>query len=218
MASDDMRKRLAALNRGRLQRPGALGHSPTSVGGAAHVPKSGQSLAAPSRERVAAPGSRHQAVCLEEIASGEVVENRRGKFFRIVRPLEELTHDSQDIERAHTAVFDHGEVGIERGELRPELARALEIGSQRLLFMDIETTGLGGSPLFLVGLMHFDGETFVIEQLLERDYSEEAAVLRHYHDLLQRYPVLVTFNGKSFDVPQISDRSFVTGVRFAPWP
>lgn len=205
MAPDDLRKRLSELNRGRLlqrdrPKPMAAERSPVLEPRDADAPRV----------------ERASVIPLAEVAPGEVVKNQRGQFLRIVRRLEDLTKQSAELGLAHTAIFDRGEAGIDRDTLRPDLACALESRSDRLLFMDLETTGLGGSPLFLVGLMHFDRDTFVIEQLLARDYSEEAAILRHYHDLSRRFHVLVTFNGKSFDVPQITDRSFVTGVKFEP--
>ena len=153
-------------------------------------------------------------VSLSEIAPGEVVQNERGQFLRIVRRVDELVKNCQWVVQGHAEIFDQGQVGADRGELRPDMVQALEAASDQFLFMDLETTGLGGSPLFLIGLMHFNRETFLVEQLLARDYSEEPAVLQYYHELSRRFRMLVTFNGKSFDVPQVTDRSFATGTRF----
>lgn len=215
MAPDDLRKRLAALNRGRLPNraraaPGASEPTPRQE---PHAP--------PDRSetpvKAIAPSLREGAgsvVSLSDIAPGEAVENERGQFLRIVRKVDDLIKNCQDLLQGHAAIFDQGQIGVDRDELRPDMVQALEAASDQFLFMDLETTGLGGSPLFLIGLMHFNRETFLIEQLLARDYSEEPAVLLHYHELSSQFRMLVTFNGKSFDVPQITDRSYATGTRF----
>jgi hypothetical protein len=84
--------------------------------------------------------------------------------------------------------------------------------AERVTYLDIETCGLSGAPLFLVGLMMQRGDDIVIEQWLARNYAEEAAVLAAVNDRLQTTDTLVTFNGKTFDAPFIRERSFVAGL------
>jgi uncharacterized protein YprB with RNaseH-like and TPR domain len=75
------------------------------------------------------------------------------------------------------------------------------------LFLDIETTGLWSSqPLFLVGTMGTQGPKMVLDQLLARHYREERALLVHLAGILKRTELLITFNGKRFDWPYITDR------------
>ncbi len=97
------------------------------------------------------------------------------------------------------------------------------------LFLDLETCGFAGSPLFLVGLAGAPETSrghLVVEQLLARDYTEEPAVL---HSLWQRVlacQLLITFNGRSFDWPLVHDRSTFHRLgrdergcrRLGPWP
>ena len=93
---------------------------------------------------------------------------------------------------------------------RNRLSRATgssEPKAGQLLFMDIETTGLGSTPLFLIGVMTVEKGGFSIRQYLARDYSEEAAVIRCYAAEVDRRKILVSFNGKSFDVPYIRTRA-----------
>jgi len=88
------------------------------------------------------------------------------------------------------------------GELEP-LAR---VDPARIGWLDIETAGFIGRPIFLVGLMRpVDGE-LVITQLLARDYSQERALLAQFAELASGLQVLVTFNGKCFDLPFLRDR------------
>lgn len=74
------------------------------------------------------------------------------------------------------------------------------------IFIDIETLGLHGYPLFLIGIAYFDNQTLVIEQILARDMDEEAPVLAYLTEKLKKKKVIVSYNGKSFDIPVIKDR------------
>ncbi len=79
----------------------------------------------------------------------------------------------------------------------------------RALFLDLETTGLGGSGslAFLVGLAWFDANgQLVIEQLLLRDPGDEPAMLEHLAERVTRSSLLVTYNGKTFDMPLLMTR------------
>lgn len=78
---------------------------------------------------------------------------------------------------------------------------------QRVIYLDLETCGFAGSMIFLAGLLCGDGQGWVLRQLWARDYSEEGALLWSLWECLRRFDVLVTFNGKSFDWPQIVDRT-----------
>jgi uncharacterized protein YprB with RNaseH-like and TPR domain len=72
------------------------------------------------------------------------------------------------------------------------------------LFLNTETTGLAGGTgtyAFLVGLAWWENDGFAVEQYFMRDHSEEASMLSGLLERLSRSPVLVTFNGKSFDWP-----------------
>ena len=78
-----------------------------------------------------------------------------------------------------------------------------------VLFLDTETTGLSrgvGTVAFLVGVGYFTNQHFVVEQYLMRDYDEELFVLQEVSRLLSAFPVLATFNGKTFDLPVLQNR------------
>jgi uncharacterized protein YprB with RNaseH-like and TPR domain len=90
----------------------------------------------------------------------------------------------------------------------PSMAR--RIRNDQVCFLDIETTGLSPNTyVFLCGLMYLDERRFVAEQLFARDYSEERGMLLYLQDVVQRYPMIVTFNGTSFDVPFLQTRMAV---------
>ncbi len=80
-----------------------------------------------------------------------------------------------------------------------------------LLFLDIESTGLGGAGafVFLVATGRMEGETFVLRQYLARSPDEEGALLRALIDdaRFEEEPVLVTYNGRRFDAPMLDERA-----------
>ncbi len=100
--------------------------------------------------------------------------------------------------------------------LDPRLAACDPSGA---LYLDTETTGLGpgaGTVAFLVGLAFFDEEPgLVVEQLLVRQLGEEAPVLARVRERLAKASMLVTYNGKSFDMPVLRTR-YVMGRETPP--
>jgi uncharacterized protein YprB with RNaseH-like and TPR domain len=80
---------------------------------------------------------------------------------------------------------------------------------ERVVFLDVETTGLNagaGTLVFLVGVAWFAGDVLVVEQFLLHDPSVERALLSKLAERLQQFAVVVTFNGKRFDVPLLTGR------------
>jgi uncharacterized protein len=81
----------------------------------------------------------------------------------------------------------------------------------RALYLDTETTGLGsgaGVVAFLVGLGWFEDDGgLVLEQLLLRQPGEEHAMLELLEERFERASVIVTFNGKTFDLPVLATRN-----------
>jgi len=81
------------------------------------------------------------------------------------------------------------------------------------LFLDTETTGLAGGTgtyAFLIGLAWWDAGGLQIEQFFMRDFSEEHSLLQELSQRVAERPVLVTFNGKSFDWPLLESRFTMT--------
>jgi hypothetical protein len=77
------------------------------------------------------------------------------------------------------------------------------------LFLDTETTGLAGGSgtyAFLVGIAWWEDGGLEIEQFFLREYSEERSMLFALRERIAEHPVLVTFNGKSFDWPLLETR------------
>jgi uncharacterized protein YprB with RNaseH-like and TPR domain len=86
---------------------------------------------------------------------------------------------------------------------------AMRSGRTPLLFVDLETTGLAGGAgtyAFLVGCGWFDGGVFRIRQFFLSTFAAERALLEALAALAAEADAVVTYNGKTFDLPLIETR------------
>jgi uncharacterized protein YprB with RNaseH-like and TPR domain len=97
---------------------------------------------------------------------------------------------------------------------RDETLAGADLG--KAVFLDTETTGLAGGTgtvPFLVGIGTFTGSCFRIEQFFMRDYDEELAVLEAVRDRFEAAEMLVTYNGKAFDLNLLTARFTLSRMR-----
>jgi uncharacterized protein len=117
-------------------------------------------------------------------------------------------------------------LGAPDGELDDAVLHLLAPGAsrevadpRRWLFLDTETTGITGGTgtyPFLVGIAWWDAGGLEVEQLFMRDYGDEHSLLVALAGRLAERPVLVTFNGKSFDWPLLETRYRMTRAMRVP--
>ena len=91
----------------------------------------------------------------------------------------------------------------------PDERGAIPHAQRPLLFVDLETTGLAGGAgthAFLVGCAWFDGEVFRVQQFFMVGHALERALLGAVRDRLDAGGSLVTYNGRTFDVPLLETR------------
>ena len=156
----------------------------------------------------AAPAPPDEKVLLEQAVGGTVVETDAGRAFIIDRPVAQIDSKWAALcEALGRCIADHdsplwthlaGVVG--RGELELE----------DVIFLDLETTGLGSSPLFLIGTMLCRDGQLAVRQFFARDYSEERPALSLFLAEAADKKLLVSFNGKSFDLPYVRVRAAAT--------
>jgi uncharacterized protein YprB with RNaseH-like and TPR domain len=104
--------------------------------------------------------------------------------------------------------------------------RIANTSQNQFVFLDTETTGLGGSSgtyAFLVGAGRFEKEGFRLVQFFMREPAEEAAILTALDAFMipedeeqvegGASGVLVTFNGKAFDGPLLDARYILQGTK-----
>ncbi|MBN2146793.1 MAG: ribonuclease H-like domain-containing protein [Anaerolineales bacterium] len=93
----------------------------------------------------------------------------------------------------------------------PEIA-SLPIES--FAFLDTETSGLAGGTgtfAFMVGVGRFESQGFHLAQFFLRDPLEEAALLLALEQFVAPCQVIVSFNGKAFDIPLLNTRYILQG-------
>jgi uncharacterized protein len=138
---------------------------------------------------------------IEHYVEGTIETNARGEFFSARQSLP----------------FGRPYGKLRIGDISTADLRPLEIflpgvtlpESARLAYLDTETTGLAGGTgtcAFLIGVGVVEGRQFTVRQFFLRDYPEEKAVLAALTEMLLPCEGLVTFNGKTFDVPLLETR------------
>jgi uncharacterized protein YprB with RNaseH-like and TPR domain len=91
----------------------------------------------------------------------------------------------------------------------PRLSDAPAEWASNVLFFDLETTGLSGGAgtlPFLAGCGWFEGEDFRVRQFFLAGPGGERAMLDALGELFARATLLVTFNGRTFDLPLMETR------------
>src|ERR1700682_141051 len=89
------------------------------------------------------------------------------------------------------------------------LAGGEEPERKGLLFIDTETTGLAGGTgtvAFVLGLARIEDDVVHVRQYFLTSFAAEAAMLTHARALIRGASHLVSFNGKSFDMPLLATR------------
>jgi uncharacterized protein len=145
---------------------------------------------------------------VEHYVDGEVCSNDRGQYF--------LANQILPFGRPY-GKFCVGDVA--HADLTPlELFLKGEAipDPSSVVYLDTETTGLAGGTgtyAFLIGIGAVDGSGFRVRQFFLRDFTEEKAVLSALAEALEPYELLVTFNGKTFDVPLLETRYTLARMR-----
>jgi uncharacterized protein len=161
------------------------------------------------------PNIPEGAARLAEILGATARSNRFGEHLALRKWFSEPVASAPDL-------------GVPDGELNPEALRLMAPGApkevadpRQWLFLDTETTGLAGGTgtyPFLIGIAWWDAGGLEVEQFFMRDYSEEHSVLVALAVRMAERPVLVTFNGKSFDWPLLETRYRMTRCVRPPVP
>jgi hypothetical protein len=159
---------------------------------------------------------------VEDIQAPAAVEDTGLESALGARPLETHFGETLLIEERYPAGFLHGHSPLLTYPPLHGIAawtgdtRLASLPPQAFAFLDTETTGLSGGAgtfAFLIGAARFEGDTLRLAQFFLRDPSEEQAQLAALEDFLAPCAALVTFNGKSFDLPLLITRFLSHGWR-----
>lgn len=137
------------------------------------------------------------------IVAGEVVGDESEGFYcvRTDFPLD-TPHGNVTLGEALLALPEHVALSANDSDLE-------DFDPETAIFMDTETTGLAGGSgtvAFLVGVGYFEGAIFRLEQTFMRDFDDEEPMLRYLDGLFKGRNTVVTYNGKSFDIPLLRTR------------
>jgi hypothetical protein len=138
---------------------------------------------------------------IEEYVEGRIETNAQGEFF-LARQALPFGRPYGKFRISDLAAADLSTLSLILDQIPlPDPAK--------LVYLDSETTGLAGGTgtcAFLIGIGVLEGSQFVVRQFFLRDYPEEKAVLTSLAEALENYEGVVTFNGKTFDIPLLETR------------
>ncbi|MGH7726841.1 MAG: ribonuclease H-like domain-containing protein, partial [Candidatus Eiseniibacteriota bacterium] len=152
-----------------------------------------------------------ESVGVESFLPGGVLENASGRVYLHERLRSE-------IERPNRKWGRYKIRPARAAFLHEELAGMAGRGLGGAVYLDLETCGLTNASVFLAGTMHWNGTDFVVRQYFARDYAEEAALVHELIGFLTGFETLITYNGKSYDVPFLTDRANLHRMAFVPPP
>lgn len=74
---------------------------------------------------------------------------------------------------------------------------------EKLLFLDIETTGFSASTskLYLIGCAYYKDDIWHLIQWFAQDEKEEVSILNAFIEFSKGFQLLLHFNGDTFDIP-----------------
>jgi uncharacterized protein YprB with RNaseH-like and TPR domain len=116
---------------------------------------------------------------------------------------------------ARTEVVEGGTALVVERRVPVSAEVAALVAGRPAAYFDTETTGLStgaGTVIFLAGVARCDGPRVTVRQYLLPDYPYEPALLRSLVRDLAAFPRLVTYNGRTFDLPMLAARLTVHGL------
>jgi len=152
---------------------------------------------------------------LKQSQTGSILKNNR---IEDVLPGEEFSTDFGStfiFHKDYPPAYQHGIVPFDKNIPFKELVNCsnLDISPlppiSKIAFLDTETSGLSGGTgtiVFLVGIGAFSDTGFRMTQIFLRSPAEEKSFLSALEHIIAPYELMITYNGKSFDVPLLNTR------------
>ena len=143
---------------------------------------------------------------IDKTIPGEIIGDEESAFYLVRQdfPLE-TPHGNTTLGAALGTLPHHIALSASDAELA-------DFDIRSAVFVDTETTGLAGGAgtvTFLVGVGYFTDDAFRLDQCFMRDYDDEEPMLEYLDEVFRRSRTLVSYNGKSFDLPLLRTR-FIT--------
>jgi len=227
MANDDVRKLIEAFNKAPLKNvpdpSREIDGLRRKLGRQPKVQTATEPVKAPLRSPIAAlrspieqprpaqPRDFGPPVTLDEVVDGVVKGAAVGPgYLHIEIPACEVEAEATLVHRRFLPITGHPDGDAVESFSRA--CRSQHVRPEDIVFIDLETTGLSMTPVFLIGTMECGADGFVFHQYFARDYSEEASILAAFRERMADIRLAITFNGKSFDLPYLVSRGACTGV------
>ena len=127
------------------------------------------------------------------------------------------------VEKRFPLSHRHGNVHLARAEAAARDDGVLTSSTQTtnsVRYLDTETTGLAGGSgtlVFQIGVGYWQPDALVVTQFLMTSPTAENALLEALEERFQAVDLVVTYNGKSFDVPLLDTRYRMQGRRQPAW-
>ncbi len=143
---------------------------------------------------------------VEDVVPGRFVETSGGRAYLI--------------EELYPPNYRHGRGGLSVSASLQAIAEwagepsLVKMPCERFAFLDTETSGLAGGTgtfAFLVGVGRFEAGAFRLAQFFMPDPLDEPGLLLALEEFLAPCQVIVSFNGKSFDIPLLNTRYTLQG-------
>lgn len=200
--SPDLFKRLSALNRERLSQNLTTADAFRPDAG----PVPGPDLA-----------DDGYPTAIEDLLPGRECEAAGGRYYLITRRPDAFLPTGQGADPSNLLARYHHVVGgagrtVGPDGLHESLHPLVRTDPAHLAYLDIESCGLAGEPVFLVGLLVWTERGLVVRQFLARDYAEERPLLDGVWRAVAETQCLVTYNGKTFDMPTLGARRLACGL------
>jgi len=155
-------------------------------------------------EELAHPATRNEEYSVESVIPGDELATIYGTCYRVRKNLDRLhAHGS-------ATLIIEGQIGLVADWAH--LANLHNQTAEHVVFLDTETTGLSGGTgtfAFLVGVSQLTPDGLEFTQFLLRDPAEERAMLTALSQYMTDARAVVTYNGKSFDIPLLNNRYLI---------
>ena len=143
---------------------------------------------------------------IERVAPGRLIDSRSGPAY-VVEQIYRLD------EQPWLNPVQPG-IALQRLAAWSGESEVSRLAGDGVVFLDTETSGLAGGTgtfVFMVGVGRFEADGYHLLQYFMRDPTEEAALLLAVEEILASAQTVVTFNGKSFDIPILNTRYILQG-------
>ncbi|GAP06374.1 RNase_H superfamily [Anaerolinea thermolimosa] len=165
-------------------------------------------LGVPLKEQEGRVPESVPAFPITKVIEGNEYPTKDGNIFFVEKTFpQEYLHGVQTLSSRPILEIIHHYLGI-----------GPEVDYPQIVFLDTETSGLaGGSGVFafMIGLGFFIENGFKVIQIFMRTPVEEPGLLTALDEFLNPFQLMVSFNGKSFDIPLLNTR-YVLNQKTSP--